>query len=147
MIASYRLNFAKLVTKRERSLFVITYLDKKCNSVQQFCAIFIHYLDKLQTIFSYEKQGWVCRVYLNFHSQFDKKDIYFKIKDNETLQVWCETINISNTITYVLTLLLAIYNINPLFIHFILARAKWCFCRFVHFGDGESNRASCYKIW
>ena len=51
MIASYRLNFAKLVTKRERSLFVITYLDKKCNSVQQFCAIFIHYLDKLQTFF------------------------------------------------------------------------------------------------
>ena len=27
---------------------------------------------------------------------------------------FCEVINISNTITYVLTLLLAIYNINPL---------------------------------
>ena len=142
MIASYRLNFAKLVTKRERSLFLITYLDKKCNSVQQFCAIFIHYLDKLQTYFSYETQGWVCRGYLNVHSE-----VFISKLRTGKRKVGCETIHISNTNTYVLTLLLAIFNINPLFIRFILARAKWCFCRFVHFGDGESNWASCYKIW
>ena len=105
MIASYRLNFAKLVTKRERSLFLITYLDKKCNSVQQFCAIFIHYLDKLQTFFFHMKAGVSMSSVFKFQNLI-RKIFSSKLRKTPRNTYTCENINMSCTITYVQPLLL-----------------------------------------